>query len=344
MKLSIIIPVYNSEKYLKRCVESVMEQTYKNLEIILVDDCSTDESGNICDSLQELDKRIKVFHFSQNGGVSHARNYGMEKASGEYLAFVDSDDYIKSDMYEKLLHIAEYHKVDVVSSDLEINGENISCNVKPNYFYDKKKIQNEILPLFTYSGSIGTMAFTNKIFRWDTIKNIRFYEEFSYQEDLMFMINVYGNIDSFYYLPEAFYEYIPLHTGLYSSYRKDSGKKFIEARKRLLMLIERYDIKIDTLQFNNTFLYNINFYIYRTIKHKEIGKERKKLIIEVLTDRVVIECCEELSKKATSFDRRIAKTIKNQNNYLTLLLIELVYSGKAKKIQGLISKLKNTSN
>lgn len=344
MKLSIIIPVYNSEKYLRRCVESVLAQTYKNLEIILVDDCSTDESWNICNSLRESDQRIKAFHFQKNGGVSHARNYGMERANGEYIAFVDSDDYIKDDMYEKLLQIAEHHKADVVSSDIDINGKNIACNVQPNCFYNKKRIQNEILPLFTYSGSIGTMAFTNKIFRWDAIKNIRFYEEFSYQEDLMFMINVYGNIDSFYYLPEAFYEYIPLHTGLYSSYRKDSGEKFIEARKRMLMLIKRYDIKINTVNFNNTFLYNISFYIYRTIKHKEIGKERKKLIMEILTNCVVIECCEELSKNATSFDRRIAKAIKNQNNSFALLLIKFVYSGNAKKVQGLISKLKNTRN
>ncbi len=106
--ISVIVPVYNIEKYLERCVASVRNQTYTNLEILLVDDGSTDSSGALCDRLAKEDERIRVFH-KENGGSSSARNLGIVQARGEYLGFVDSDDYISPDMYEILYEvIGEY--------------------------------------------------------------------------------------------------------------------------------------------------------------------------------------------------------------------------------------------
>ena len=99
--ISIIVPVYNVEKYLKKCVYYILNQSYKNLEVILVNDGSTDNSGKICDELSREDSRIKVYH-KDNGGLSDARNYGVAKATGEYVGFVDSDDYIDQYMYENL--------------------------------------------------------------------------------------------------------------------------------------------------------------------------------------------------------------------------------------------------
>lgn len=106
--ISIIIPIYNIEEYLPRCVHSVMAQTYSHLEILLVDDGSTDGTAALCDALAAEDSRIRVFH-KENGGSSSARNLGIAQAKGEYLGFVDSDDYIAPDMYERLYHgIATY--------------------------------------------------------------------------------------------------------------------------------------------------------------------------------------------------------------------------------------------
>ena len=108
-KISIIVPVYNVEQYLERCVESLINQTYKNIEIILVDDGATDNSGQLCDELAQRDPRIVVYH-KVNGGLSDARNYGIDKASGDYIGFIDSDDFIDDDMYEVLLsNILEYN-------------------------------------------------------------------------------------------------------------------------------------------------------------------------------------------------------------------------------------------
>ncbi|MCI9559123.1 MAG: glycosyltransferase [Lachnospiraceae bacterium] len=102
IKISVIIPVYNVENYLKRCIESVIKQTYKNLEIILVDDGSTDHSADICDEYAQKDKRIIVIH-KKNGGLSSARNAGIGIATGDFIGFVDSDDYISENMYRNLL-------------------------------------------------------------------------------------------------------------------------------------------------------------------------------------------------------------------------------------------------
>ncbi len=104
-KLSVFVPVYNVELYLRRCLDSIINQTYKNLEIILVDDGSTDSSGIICDEYAKKDTRIKVLH-KENGGVTSAKSVGVENATGDYITFVDGDDYIKLTAYETLLACA----------------------------------------------------------------------------------------------------------------------------------------------------------------------------------------------------------------------------------------------
>lgn len=112
-KVSIIIPVYNVEKYLKQCVNSVLAQTYSNLEILLIDDGSKDNSGSICDELAALDDRIKVYH-KENEGLGLTRNYGIERVSGKYLIFIDSDDYIEKELVERFIEIKEKYQADTV--------------------------------------------------------------------------------------------------------------------------------------------------------------------------------------------------------------------------------------
>ena len=106
IQLSIIIPVFNVEKYLEECINSVLQQTFSNFEIILVDDGSTDSSGNICDLYSQKDRRIQVIH-KENGGLSSARNAGLRIAKGKYVGFIDSDDWISETMYQHLYEEAE---------------------------------------------------------------------------------------------------------------------------------------------------------------------------------------------------------------------------------------------
>ena len=115
--LSVIVPVYNVEKYLDRCIRSIAGQTYTNLEIILVDDGSTDHCGEICDEWSRKDTRIQVF-YKKNGGLVSARKAGLKTASGQYIAYVDSDDWIEENMYERMMELMLCNHSDIVTSGL----------------------------------------------------------------------------------------------------------------------------------------------------------------------------------------------------------------------------------
>ena len=340
--ISVIIPAYNSEKYLERCLDSVLNQTYKDLQIIVVDDGSTDNSGQILDDYAMKDSRVEVIHI-ENGGVSNARNTGIERAKGEYIAFVDSDDAIKENMYEELLQVIENTNVDIVSSDLLMDDKLVKHNIEADRIYQKEDIEKEILHLFTKNNSIALMAFYNKLIRAKVLKdnNVRFYVGFSYQEDLMFMINVLANAESLYYLPKAYYQYFPMPTGLYSSYRQNSGEKFIESRRKIIELIEKYQIQnIDWAHFHNTYLYNICYFVYRTSQRIKDKKLRKELIYNALSSKELYDTCVYLSSVTSSFDARIVKAIIKKKYGKALCLIKFVHSGKATKLQKFIAKLR----
>ena len=123
-RVSVIVPVYNVEKYLSKCIESILGQTFTDFELLLVDDGATDESGVICDRYAAIDSRIRVFH-KQNGGVSTARNLGIQNALGDYIGFVDSDDYIDSNMYEVLFNLIEEHQADISICGFKVIDEDI---------------------------------------------------------------------------------------------------------------------------------------------------------------------------------------------------------------------------
>lgn len=137
-KISVIVPIYNVEKYLRKCIKSIINQTYQNLEIILVDDGATDNSGEICEEYAKKDNRIKVIH-KVNGGLSDARNAGIEVATGDYIGFVDSDDYIAEDMYQYLLDLLLLNQADISICGYELVEENKIQNIK-KIIADRKEI------------------------------------------------------------------------------------------------------------------------------------------------------------------------------------------------------------
>lgn len=128
--ISVIIPVYNAEKYLEKCINSILVQSFERFELILVDDGSTDSSGTICDSYAERDSRVKAFH-KQNEGVSAARDFGVAHSKGEYIAFIDADDYIAED-YLKIL----YHDINKYHADIACCNSSLLCDEKEIVSYD----------------------------------------------------------------------------------------------------------------------------------------------------------------------------------------------------------------
>ena len=137
--ISIIVPVFNTEKYLDKCIQSILGQTYSNIELLLIDDGSTDSSGAICDKYVTQDSRVRVFH-KPNEGVPIARNWGLDNAKGEWITFVDSDDWIDTDMYEKMYNAVMQNKADMVSCDLLMEHKDYSRIFSYNNKYDDHQL------------------------------------------------------------------------------------------------------------------------------------------------------------------------------------------------------------
>lgn len=210
-KVSIIIPVYNSERYLPRCLNSVIGQTYRNLEIILINDGSNDRSGQICDEYAERDQRIKVKH-QENGGVSSARNVGLDTATGKYLQFADCDDYLDTNMVEKMLFAINTNGAEVAICGLkQIDASSGRCLDDTRFLEEGLYGYDGFLLILPTLYSLGlTNAPWNKIYRTSFIraKSIRFEEEMDYGEDLMFNMDVFKKGHSFQLLAESLYNYV----------------------------------------------------------------------------------------------------------------------------------------
>lgn len=201
-KLSVIVPVYNVEKYLERCLNSILNQSFNDFELLLIDDGSKDGSGSICDEYAEKDARIRVFH-KENGGVSSARNVGLDNTNGSYVIFVDSDDYLKSTYFEKFLKYQEY--------DLAVSGfcrfgaiNDIICPVESKQIVIENQLSDE------WGHSAANFKYWYpwcKMFRLSVINeyHIRFNESLFYSEDFCFVMEFMSHIDSFVVCPFAEY-------------------------------------------------------------------------------------------------------------------------------------------
>lgn len=234
--VSVIIPVYNVEKFLNRCVDSILSQTYKNIEIILVDDGAQDSSPQICDEYAKLDTRVKVIH-KKNGGLASARNAGLKVAKGDYILFVDSDDWIKDITVEELLNIAVKNQVDFVrfipvSAGYPDRPDGTPINFGTEDFmedgvYNKEKMIRDIYPrLFvTPQLTMGPIvaawrSLYNRKFLVDN--NLYFDEEVKYSEDAIFSAKVVYNSNKFYYIKGGYYyNYFYNTSSITKSFKKD---------------------------------------------------------------------------------------------------------------------------
>ena len=194
MKLSIIVPVYNAEKYLDRTISNILEQTFTDFELLLIDDGSKDSSGKICDQWKKKDTRVKVIH-QNNTGVGGARNTGLDAAQGEYIGFVDNDDFIHPQMYEILISVAEKENADIVMSiekkireTDKITFENYQIS---NLKYIELSFEAMIKGLFSNASEEGPyIHIWNKIYRNTLVSAIRFLDKST--EDAIFNCFVYG--------------------------------------------------------------------------------------------------------------------------------------------------------
>lgn len=212
IKVSVIVPIYNAEKYLVQCLDSIVNQTLKDIEIILIDDGSTDGSAEIC-KMYLSDSRVSYYH-KENEGLAAARDDGMMRANGEYIGFVDSDDWIKPDMYEKMYTAAKSNDSDVVFCNCIQNENGHRFNRElPVGAYDRDKIKSEVLPqtlaFISKDGGKRAIRWSNcmRIYKKDTLNknNIKFDRRLRRSQDLQLTYESMLVAQNFYYIDEPFY-------------------------------------------------------------------------------------------------------------------------------------------
>lgn len=264
--ISIIVPVYNVEEYLERCIESIIKQTYENIELILVDDGSPDKCPQICDKWKNKDSRIQVIH-KKNGGLSSARNAGIEVATGEYILFVDSDDCIVPEACEKLITYAD--DVDLVVGEATIYENNkithrIHTNLKENFIYSGLECAVEEIK----AGEWFAAACYNMYRRKFIIENDLFFVEGILHEDIDYLPRLFLAAQTVKYMHYEFYEYIIRESSICSVKGEKNFNDLMNTYSRWTHLNEKIlDAKVKKM-FDGEL---VKFYIATCREHRKIG-------------------------------------------------------------------------
>lgn len=244
-KISIIVPIYNVEKYLDRCMQSLLGQTLKDIEIIMVDDGSPDNCPKLCDEYEKTDSRVKVIH-KKNGGLGYARNSGLDVASGEYVAFVDSDDFIEDSMYAKLYNAAVKENADVAYCNHFIfhtatgRLEKPYAPVEKSITFRGSEVVDEVMKNMIASAPETSterkyyMSVWRGIFRRSVIGDLRFESERDYlSEDIIYQVAVLQRVSAVTFIHDRLYYYRENEISLTHAYRKDRVEKSIALYERL---------------------------------------------------------------------------------------------------------------
>lgn len=255
-KVSVIIPVYNVEKYLDECIESVVNQTYQNIEIILIDDGSTDNCPYICDNWAKKDERIKIIH-QENSGPSLARNKGINLACGDYFLFVDSDDFIVKTTIEKTIIVAEKNNVDIVCFGV-FRVDEYGKIIESTEHFEKKITDCKEALIELVSGNVHDYP-CNKLYRKNTFENVEFPVGKVF-EDIATTYKLFLNSKKICFVPEELYFYRKRKGSIIDHMNAFSLDNLFSIRK------ERYnDLKVNypeaaNVAFKLTAISSLNFY------------------------------------------------------------------------------------
>ncbi len=329
-KVSVIVPIYNVERYLDRCMQSLLSQTLKDIEIILVDDESPDNCPAMCDEYARIDSRIKVIH-KKNGGLGFARNSGLEIASGEFVAFVDSDDYVDLKMFEVLYNEASSRKLDVLFCnffELKKDGQiKEIIEVKKNEFYETKEdIFNFLLNMIGaepsyYNDRRYSMSVWHGIYKYSVIHNNKIIfptEREMISEDVIFHILFLSQSNNIGYLTNCFYYYCENPTSLTNIYRFDRYERYKILHCEIVRLLselfpnELFKIKLSANRLLLGYIRAGVFY------------NKRDDIIRIVNDNYLIDMIKEYPYEKSNFrDKVFILTIKGQQLSLLELLFKL---------------------
>lgn len=274
--ISIIVPVYNGQKNIGRCIDSIIRQTYKKIEIIIVNDGSTDTTLNIVESYLQKDKRIRIIN-KENGGVSSARNAGINASNGEYISFVDSDDTIEKKMVEDLYEAFNKYNCDISICNYSVIKKNKKRgnNHNKSFFIKDRKAFYENMEILK-----GFLC--NKMFKTNLIKQIRLDEKIHYCEDELCLIKYVERSNCFYYNKKPLYNYY-IYDDSCSSWLYWNKKKItvLDAKEQIIKLLNKYEFNIYKKYYLDYFI-NLNDIYNRydksIIEKKKLDKIYKSIV------------------------------------------------------------------
>lgn len=329
--VSIIIPVYNAEKSIATTVESLIKQSYTDIEIIIINDGSIDNSGAVCNEIAKKDNRIRVIHI-ENNGVSNARNEGLRNSKGEFLTFVDADDTIDFNMVATFVKTMNEHKVDLVISQFErqmiLTNRIVKSDMKYSGLYEKKEFTEKVLS--DYFGKNQNNFITScwgKLFRTKILKEqrINFDTNLKYGEDTLFTFDYIMNAEKFFVLSDYYpYKYV-IHENSTSSKieknRYQRRKYMVEKYKKILG--ENYKP-----EYNKIYLYiGLDcFYNLSRLKYLENKDFLHKAISEIIKDKNLIDSFKYLTTEKLTTREKILLTLFNYKKRGVLLILLKVKS------------------
>ena len=299
-KVSIVVPVYNIEDYIRSCINSIVAQTFNNIEIILVDDGSIDKSGDICDEFLENYENIKVIHKS-NGGLSSARNAGIEVATGEYIMFVDGDDYIAINAVDYLMHIESLTNADIVQFRY-LETEQINKNVKVE-ISGKYELVNDQKVFFDKLYEIGGEAASSctKLYKTKLFDKIRFREGILHEDEYIIPY-LFQEAKSIAYIPEQLYFYV-IRKGsiIKSNFNPKKLDIFVygDDRIRVLQELQYYDVLEKEYQRQISTIIHMFYEAYgagykaesKTILGRLRSYDKLNISIKNRFDRIIYKMC-----------------------------------------------------
>lgn len=272
--ISVIIPIYNCEKYIEKCIKSVCKQTYENLEILLINDGSTDSSESICQKYKNIDKRIKYI-YKQNSGVSDTRNLGIKKSSGKYIMFIDSDDYIDDDYIKKMYNCFQ-ENIDIVVSGYRFIDLNTN-NVSDKKCYD----QSRILEFTDYIDKFINTNYFSQVWKMLIKKESlpSFQKNLKFAEDLLFVFHLLKN-RKIYYLPICGYNYISNPYNVTNNNSIATMLKYAEDNNYVFDQMSKEQANYEN-EYNVRLLNKINLRLINLVNNVSY-REFKKSVISVL--------------------------------------------------------------
>lgn len=283
--VSILVAVYNTEGYLERCISSILQQTYQNIEIILIDDGSTDKSPCICDNYALIDNRIRVIH-QDNGGSASARNTGILNATGSYICFIDSDDYIEATYVERMYNVISQHNVDVVVCSYYKEFSNHTSSIMGFPTTGALDRETALCAIYSYNG-FGAYIW-NKMFKTQIIReyHIMFDVELRMSQDLLWTTQYFLIIDKIIYINDPLYHYMYNDGSICRNAKKTRtfNPQFFTSllaheKTKLMIEKESRNVKLHfSGRYINTYLRLILNLAYSNYQDKKLLKEAKNKI------------------------------------------------------------------